>query len=79
MFKMPDPRDCTVNKPAVLVEQEQVLDLFNAENEVPRRRVDERVKKFFIRKAQEAEWSKVEFHGNQCLLIANISLRQTKV
>lgn len=79
MFKMPDPKDFTPNEPAFLVNQSEVLSFFNQTCEGNNKtRIDDRVRKFFSRKALDAGWSEAIFYGNQCLLLAVIKIAQPK-
>lgn len=74
-FKFPDPKACSVNKPAVFCNAERVLNLFNQEHEKPAQRISKRVREWFFEEAHGAGWNGVHFvpevqsqHGAGCML-----------
>lgn len=73
-FRIPDPRDRSVNNPTELISSTQVLGLYTQETGDKKERVVESVQKWYIEKMKEVGWSKASFHGNSCLLEADIRL-----
>lgn len=74
-FLLPDPKDRSVNAPSVVVSQAQVLGYYNQENKGDKReRVVESVKDWYTRKVRESGWEEANFHGSQCVLVANIKI-----
>jgi len=75
-FTFPDPKDRSINEPTLVVSQVQVLGNFNQTNsDDTREKVTDPVKEWFKDKAQKLGWKKVEFHGSQCVLTAELELK----
>jgi hypothetical protein len=71
----PDPMDRSVNEPTLIVSAAQVLGLYNQENQDDKKeRVVDSVKEWYKKAMITAGWRDVVFHGNQCVLTANIRL-----
>lgn len=75
-FRVPDPKDRSVNNPTDLISSTQVLGLFNQENDEKKERVVESVQKWYIDRMKQVGWHKAEFHGSSCLLTADVRLHQ---
>ena len=73
-FSKPDPKDRSVNEPSVIMETRQVLGLYNQEENEERERVTDNIKKWYEEEMKKEGWHKVEFHGSQCVLTANVTL-----
>ena len=74
-YDFPDPRERSPKFPSVIIEPEQVLDLYNQEHpDSEYANVSETVRAWFISAALSRGWAAAEFHGQQCLLRANVQL-----
>jgi len=74
-FQAPDPRDRSVNEPTQVVSSAQVLGLYNQENPTTKKeRVVESVKDWYQDRVTSVGWKDAQFHGNQCVLTAKITL-----
>lgn len=74
-FLLPDPKDRSVNTPSCVVSPNQILGYYNQENKEDRKeRIVDSVKEWYTTTALENGWAKADFHGNQCVLHANIKL-----
>ena len=74
-FSFPDPKDRSVNEPSTIVSGDQILGLYNQENDEDRVRVNDTVKQWFKDTALSNNWSNVQFTGNQAFLTANVILK----
>lgn len=68
----PDPDDRSVNNPSIIVNTEDVLGYYNQQTGDDKERVVESVKTWYKDEAVKQGWNSAEFHGNQCVLIADI-------
>lgn len=68
----PDPDDRSVNDPSIIVNAEDVLGYYNQEAGEEKARVVESVKSWYTEEAIRQGWNSAEFHGNQCVLTADI-------
>lgn len=75
-FLFPDPNDRSVNSPSIISESDQVLNLFNQENDEDRVKVNDTVKEWFKKEAKVNGWSDAAFHGNGCVLTANVVIEK---
>ncbi len=74
-FVFPDPKDRSVNSPTTIISSAQVLGNYNQEHpDNKRERVTDVVKEWFQEQAKEEGWSESEFHGSDCLLVADVKL-----
>lgn len=75
-LKMRDPRNRSVNAPAVLVESREVVALF--QQETGRNVPDDTsvIRNWYTIEATKEGWHRVEFQGlkYQCLLKANVAI-----
>lgn len=77
-FVAPDPKDRSVNEPTRIVSAAQILGLYNQENpEEKKERVVESVKEWYKKTMESEGWSDVNFHGSQCVLHANVTIKKT--
>ena len=68
-FVFPDPDDRSKNDPSVIASSQQVLGLYNQENdEEEMQRVTKKVQDWFIERAKQEGWDEASFSGNQCIL-----------
>ena len=75
----PDPKDRSVNEPSFIVSSAQIIGLHNQENPNDKKeRVVESVKEWYVNRMKKEGWDKVEFHGNQCVLQAEVELKNSK-
>ena len=73
--EFPDPRDRSINEPTVILNNTKVLALFNQENtEDKAKYVSENVRRWVQQGAKDRGWQEVEWHGNQAVLKANLTL-----
>ena len=78
-FVAPDPRDRSVNEPTQVVSAAQVIGLYNQESGSEKKeRVVDSVKDWYKKRMETAGWSDVVFHGNQCVLSAEVQLKVKK-
>lgn len=78
-FVAPDPKDRSVNEPSTIISSTQILGLHNQENPSDKKeRVVESVREWYEERMKEEGWDKVEFHGNQCVLQAEVQLKNKK-
>ena len=68
----PDPNDRSVNKPSIIVGPEDILGYYNQATGDDKERVVDSVKDWYKAEAIKQGWNKADFHGNQCLLEADI-------
>ena len=74
-FSVPDPKDRSVNNPSVIIEPKKVLGLYNQENsDEKKEKVVDSVKEWYEEKMKKEGWKTAEFHGSQCLLVADVEL-----
>ena len=74
-FTAPDPKDRSVNEPSQIVSAAQVLGLYNQENRTNKKeKVVDSVKSWYEQRMLQGGWSKVDFHGNQCVLTASVKI-----
>lgn len=79
-FVKPDPKDRSVNEPTQMVSTSQVLGLYNQENPTQKKeRVVESVKTWYVDTMKNGGWKHAAFHGNQCLLEADVRLGSVEV
>ncbi|MDO8329804.1 MAG: hypothetical protein Q7T36_04965 [Fluviicoccus sp.] len=74
-FVAPDPKDRSVNEPTQVVNANQVLGLYNQVTGEKKERVVDSVKEWYSQHMIEAGWSDASFHGNQCVLSAEVTLK----
>lgn len=75
-FVAPDPKDRSVNEPTQVVSAKQVLGLYNQEaDDDKKERVVECVKSWYVQRMLKSGWSDATFHGNQCVLSADVVLK----
>lgn len=78
-FVAPDPKDRSVNEPSTIISSAQILGLYNQENPSDKKeRVVESVREWYEERMRVEGWDKVEFHGNQCVLQAEVQLKNKK-
>lgn len=70
-YVFPDPNDRSKNDPSIIATSQQVLGLYNQENNDDMQRVTQKVQEWFINRAKEEGWDEHTFSGNQCLLKNN--------
>lgn len=75
-FIAPDPKDRSVNEPTCVISSTQVLGLYNQENDDRKERVVDSVKEWYSERMKQEGWSDAQFHGNQCVLMANVYLKK---
>jgi len=74
-FATPDPKDRSVNEPTQVISSVQVLGLYNQDNtDSKKERVVDSVKEWYVDKMKNSGWSDAQFHGNQCVLTAKVSI-----
>ncbi|MEW5543481.1 hypothetical protein [Pseudomonas soli] len=74
-FQAPDPRDRSVNEPTQVVSAAQVIGLHNQENPTNKKeRVVDSVKDWYKQRMKSSGWHDAEFHGNQAVLTAKVTL-----
>lgn len=73
-FIMPDPKDRSVNEPTKVVSAIQVLGLYNQITGEKKERIVDSVKDRYKQTMIENGWGDAVFHGNQCVLTANVKL-----
>lgn len=74
-FQVPDPKDRSVNEPTQVISAAQVLGLYNQENpDNKKERVVDSVKDWYKSRMLTVGWNGADFHGNQCVLTANVRL-----
>jgi hypothetical protein len=75
-FVTPDPKDRSVNEPTQVINSVQVLGLYNQENSGSKKeRVVDSVKDWYKDHLEtEGGWKEAQFHGNQCVLTADVRL-----
>lgn len=74
-FTAPDPNDRSVNEPTQVVSANQVLGLYNQESGDKKERIVESVKSWYRDQMIQSGWADAAFHGNQCVVRANVELR----
>jgi hypothetical protein len=76
-FKFPNPKDRTINSPAVVARPAHILGNFNQglPPDEKRSKIDGVVKDWFVRTAIDLGWSTATFDGDCCCLIASLVLR----
>lgn len=72
----PDPNDRSVNSPSIIVDSVDVLGYYSQQTGDEKERVVDSVKDWYKKEAVNQGWASAEFHGNQCVLIANIERKQ---
>lgn len=78
-YVAPDPKDRSVNEPSFIASSTQILGLYNQENSSDKKeRVVDSVKEWYEGRMKREGWDKVEFHGNQCVLQAEVQLKNHK-
>lgn len=78
-FVAPDPKDRSVNEPSTIVSSTQILGLYNQENPSDKKeRVVESVRDWYEDRMKEEGWDHINFHGNQCVLQAEVVLKNKK-
>lgn len=78
-FVAPDPNDRSPNEPTKIASLNQVLGLYNQENPDNRReRVTDPVRQWYVDEMLKLGWASATFHGSQCLLEANVTLKKSK-
>lgn len=65
----PNPADRTKDEPADLISAKLVLRLYNIIHAIKVDTVTPAVKDWFLAEAKEVGWQKIEFLGNQALLV----------
>ncbi|NPE70850.1 hypothetical protein HLB27_09455 [Dickeya dadantii] len=65
-----------MNSPSMIAESEQVLNLYNQAHGDDRVKVNDTVKEWFVSEANKNGWSEATFHGNGCVLIANVEIKK---
>jgi len=73
-FVMPDPKDRSVNEPTTVVSATQVLGFYNQNTGDKKERIVDSVKEWYKKTMLENGWGDASFHGNQCVLTANVKL-----
>lgn len=73
-FVMPDPKDRSVNEPTKVVSAIQVLGFYNQSTGDKKERIVDSVKEWYRKTTLENGWGDATFHGNQCVLTANVTL-----
>ena len=68
----PDPNDRSVNNPSIIVDSVDVLGYYNQQTGDDKERVVDSVKDWYKDEAKKQGWASAEFHGNQCVLTADI-------
>jgi hypothetical protein len=68
----PDPNDRSVNNPSIIVDSVDVLGYYSQQTGDEKERVVDSVKEWYKEEAINQGWASAEFHGNQCVLTANI-------
>ena len=72
-----DPGERSPNEPSVLVSPEETLIHWNLNSECGLKySVDDHVLATFAADMLKLGWARVEFHGQQALLVADIRIRQ---
>lgn len=72
-YDFPDPDDRSPNEPTVIVDPKQVLGLYNQEHpDDPYTNMSEAVRLWFVDTSTKRGWDDAKFHGQQCLLRANV-------
>lgn len=76
-YVFPDPDDRSKNDPSFIVPSQQVLGIYNQENEEgdDMQRVTKKVQDWFQARAKKEGWDEAEFSGNQCILRNNFSTK----
>lgn len=78
-YTAPDPKDRSVNEPSFIASSTQIIGLYNQENPSDKKeRVVDSVKEWYEHRMKNEGWDKVEFHGNQCVLQAEVTLKNAK-
>lgn len=78
-FVAPDPKDRSVNEPTRIMSAAQILGLYNQENPGEKKeRVVDSVKEWYKNAMEVEGWSNVMFHGSQCVLHANVTIKSGK-
>lgn len=77
-FIIPDPKDRSVNEPTKVVSANQVLGFYNQSTGDKKERIVESVKEWYKQTMRDNGWGDATFHGNQCVLTANVKLDNTK-
>ena len=77
-FVLPDPKDRSVNEPTQVISANQVLGLYNQESGDKKERVVDSVKEWYTQHMVDAGWSDATFHGNQCVLSADVVLKSKR-
>lgn len=74
-YVFPDPNDRSKNDPSYIVSSQQVLGLYNQENDEgdEMQRVTKKVQDWFLERAKEEGWDESSFSGNQCILKNNFN------
>lgn len=75
-LSFPDPRDRSVNSPAVLVNSQEVIDYWTQQSGKSVTDDTSIIRDWYTAEAMKEGWSKVEFQGcyYQCLLKANVGI-----
>lgn len=70
-FIFPDPNDRSPNNPAVIVDSNRILGLYNRHHpdEENMEKVMAKVKTWFEKEAKQIGWDEAKFSGNQCYLL----------
>mgnify|MGYP000247745191 CR=1 FL=1 len=72
-YVFPDPDDRSKNEPCYIASSQQVLGLYNQDNEEgdEMQKVTKKVQDWFMDRAQKEGWDEFTFSGNQCILKNN--------
>ncbi|TPQ39349.1 hypothetical protein C2U71_23120 [Burkholderia ubonensis] len=74
--EFPDPNDRSINDPSIIVNAADVLGYYNQEKGDDKERVVDSVKQWYKEEANKQGWDSAEFHGNQCVLTAEIERKK---
>lgn len=72
----PDSNDRSINNPSIVVNSDEVLGYYNQQTGDDKERVVESVKQWYKEEAAKQGWSTAEFHGNQCVLTADVERKK---
>lgn len=69
-YVFPDPDDRSKNDPSYIVSSQQVLGIYNQENDDQdeMQKVTKKVQDWFLEQAAARGWDDYHFAGNQCIL-----------
>ena len=69
-FVFPDPDDRSKNNPSIILDNAQVLNIYNQDNEDgdDMQRVTKKVQDWILAEATNQGWDEAHFIGNQCIL-----------